>query len=134
MIVVDTNIISYFYLPTNQTRRAEKLLEQDPTWSAPILWRSEFRNVLAFYLRKKLIDIETALTIQQEAEDLLHSHEFEAPSLNILSLVSQSSCSAYDCEFVAVAQLLGIPLVTEDKKLIKEFPEAAYSLKTFLNE
>lgn len=134
MIVVDTNIISYFYLPTDQTRWAEQLLEQEPTWVAPILWRSEFRNVLAFYLRKKLIDIETALMLQQEAEDLLHDHEFEIPSLKVLSLVSQSSCSAYDCEFVAVAQLLDTRLVTEDKKIIKEFPETACSLKSFLNK
>ena len=133
MIVVDTNIISYFYLPTDQTRWAEQLLEQEPTWVAPILWRSEFRNVLAFYLRKKLIDIETALSLQQEAEDLLHDHEFEIPSLKVLSLVSQSSCSAYDCEFVAVAQLLDTRLVTEDKKIIKEFPETACSLKSFLS-
>jgi len=134
MIVVDTNIISYFYLPTDQTRWAEQLLEQEPTWVAPILWRSEFRNVLAFYLRKKIIDIETALTLQQEAEDLLHDHEFEIPSLKVLSLVSQSSCSAYDCEFVAVAQLLDTRLVTEDKKITKEFPETACSLKAFLNK
>jgi predicted nucleic acid-binding protein len=134
MIVVDTNIISYFYLPTDQTRWAEQLLEQEPTWAVPMLWRSEFRNVLAFYMRKKIIDLETALTLQQEAEELLHDHEFEIPSLKVLSLVSQSSCSAYDCEFVGVAQLLNTRLVTEDKKILKEFPETAYSLKAFLNE
>ena len=134
MIVVDTNIISYFYLPTDQTRWAEQLLEQEPTWVAPILWRSEFRNVLAFYLRKNLIDITTALTLHQEGEDFQHDHEFAIPSLKVLSLVSQSSCSAYDCEFVAVAQLLDTRLVTEDKKIIKEFPKTACSLKAFLNE
>ena len=37
MIVVDTNIISYFYLPTDQTRWAEQLLEQEPTGAAPML-------------------------------------------------------------------------------------------------
>ncbi len=121
MIVVDTNIISYFYLPTDQTHLAERLLEQEPVWAAPLLWRSEFRNVLALYLRKKLIDIETALTLQQEAEELLHNHEFDIPSLQVLSLVSRSSCSAYDCEFVAVAQQLGTQLVTQDKKIIKNW-------------
>jgi predicted nucleic acid-binding protein len=99
-----------------------------------MLWRSEFRNVLAFYMRKKIIDLETALTLQQEAEELLHDHEFEIPSLKVLSLVSHSSCSAYDCEFVGVAQRLNTRLVTEDKKIPKEFPETAYSLKAFLNE
>ncbi|XSG85105.1 MAG: hypothetical protein ACPW60_15475 [Methylohalobius sp. ZOD2] len=52
MIAVDTNVIAYFYLPTEYTPLAEKLLMQEPVWAAPTLWRSEFRNVLALYLRK----------------------------------------------------------------------------------
>ena len=53
MIVVDTNIISYFYLNSEYSKIAEQTFKKDPVWSAPILWRSEFRNVLTFYLRKK---------------------------------------------------------------------------------
>lgn len=133
MIVVDTNIIGYFYLPTEQTSRAEQLLVQEPVWAAPALWRSEFRNVLALYLRNAIIDIQTALALQEEAEDLLRNHEFDIPSHKVLSLVSQSSCSAYDCEFVATAQLLGAQLVTQDKKILKEFSDTACSLEQFLD-
>ena len=50
MIVVDTNILVYLYLPTKYTPHAEKLLENDPVWIAPYLWRSEFRNVLALLM------------------------------------------------------------------------------------
>ena len=38
MIVVDTSIITYLYLPTEYTEVAERLLEQDPDWVAPPLW------------------------------------------------------------------------------------------------
>ena len=50
MIVVDTNIVAYLYLPGEHTAAVERLLERDPEWAAPILWRSEFRNILALSL------------------------------------------------------------------------------------
>lgn len=60
MIVVDSNIIAYLYLPGRYTEKAEALLEQDGFWAAPVLWRSEFRNILAGYLRRKALDFDTA--------------------------------------------------------------------------
>ena len=77
MVVVDTNIISYLYLPTEFTQYSELLLQLDSVWSAPILWRSEFRNILALYLRKNIIDLSTALEIQEQAEQLLAGNESE---------------------------------------------------------
>jgi len=46
MIVVDTNVIAYFWLPGEYTTFAERALNKDNEWAAPILWRSEFRNIL----------------------------------------------------------------------------------------
>lgn len=122
MIVVDTNIISYLLLPTDFTKKAEILFTRDPDWAAPMLWRSEFRNVLALYLKKKILSLQDALRIQDEAEDLMAEREFNIPSSHILSLVEESGCSAYDCEFVALAQHFGVKLVTADKKIQKLFP------------
>ena len=71
MIVVDTNILAYLYLPTEHTQKVEALLTNDPEWIVPTLWRSEFRNVLALYLRKSLLTFDQALATQNEAEALL---------------------------------------------------------------
>ena len=129
MIVVDTNVLAYLYLPTKYTPNAEKLLESNPVWAAPHLWRSEFRNVLALYLRKNIITYERALQIQAEAENLMIGNEFEMKSINVLSLVNSSECSAYDCEFVSLAVNLNTKLYTMDKKVLKEFPKISCSLK-----
>jgi predicted nucleic acid-binding protein len=40
---------------------------------------------------------------------------------------------AYDCEFVALAQYLNVPLVTADKKILREFPEVATSLDSLVS-
>ena len=58
MIVVDSNIVAYLYLPSAYTERVESLFGHDSDWAAPILWRSEFRNILIGYLRQKLISFE----------------------------------------------------------------------------
>jgi predicted nucleic acid-binding protein len=134
MIVVDTNILAYLYMPTEYSNNAEVLLVKAPIWSAPSLWRSEFRNVLALYLRKEIISFDQAVLIQKEAESLMDGNEFEVNSIDILQLVNESSCSAYDCEFVSLAMNLKTTLVTADKKIISEFPEIATTLDLFLSD
>ena len=51
MIIVDTNVISYFYLPGQRSEQARQGVAIDPQWIAPWLWRSEFRNALILYVR-----------------------------------------------------------------------------------
>ena len=108
MIVVDSNVIAYLYLPGDFTAKAEKLLERDPDWAAPLLWRSELRNILALYMRKKLLEFSDAYRIQREAEALLADHEYDVDSFEVLTLARDSGCSAYDCEFIALARQLGV--------------------------
>lgn len=122
MIVVDTNVLAYLYLPSEHTTMAEVLLERDPDWVVPVLWRSEFRNILAGCLRRKTLAFQDAIKIQAEAEGLLAGGEHAVDSRRVLELVRDSDCSAYDCEFVALGMELGTVLVTMDAKLLKAFP------------
>lgn len=128
MIVVDSNVLAYLYLPTDQTPYAEALLEKDPDWTAPVLWRSEFRNILAGYMRRKVLSFDAARALQAEAESLLAGNEYEVDSQRVLELARDSDCPAYDCEFVALAIQLGVNLVTADAKLLRAFPKYALSL------
>ena len=128
MIVVDANVIACLYLPGTHTSRAEALLEHDPEWAAPVLWRSEFRKILAGYLRRKTLSFEKAAAVQREAEDLLRGLEFDVDSRDVLELVRDSDCSACDCEFAALALKLGTQLVTMDRKLLRAYPKHAVAL------
>lgn len=128
MIVVDTNILAYLYLPGEFTEGAEALLEREPEWAAPLLWRSEYRNILMGYLRRGLLSFEHACSLQAEAEALMDGFEFEVPSRDVLELAKDSDCSAYDCEFVVLANRLDVKLMTMDRKVLKAFPKRAFSL------
>lgn len=129
MIVVDTNVLAYLWLPGPRTAAVEKLLRADSDWNAPLLWRSEFRSVLAGCLRRGDMNFEGALRIVADAEEQMTGREFDVPSGDVLRLVQNSACSAYDCEFVALAQDLGVPLVTSDKAILRAFPLVARELE-----
>jgi len=107
---------------------------QDSNWISPILWKSEFRNVLSNYIRKKYINLSEAKILMNEAEHFMRGFEFNINSDQVLDLVNNSDCSAYDCEFVALAKDLHLPLITSDKKIIKAFPKFVYSISHYLEQ
>ena len=131
MIVVDTNVIAYLLIPGQHTRAARATLVRDPEWAAPMLWRSEFRNVLALYLRKRELSLRQAAALQDTAEALLLGREHHVASHDVLALASTSGRSAYDCEFIVTARHLNVKLVTSDRPLLASFPDDAVALTAF---
>jgi len=132
MLVVDTNIVAYLYLDPNYLALLESLLLRDQEWIAPSLWRSELRNVLMLYLRKGLLNIDKAVDIMAAAEGRLGGKEYQPASAHVLTIALNSGCSAYDCEYVALASELGTMLITFDRKLLTIFPNIAFTPATFL--
>lgn len=128
MIVVDSNVVAYLYLPGQFSAAAERLLQREPEWAAPLLWRSELRNILALYVRQRLLNFERAFEIQREAEALFADNEYDVDSFEVLELARDSGCTAYDCEFVSLAKRLGVKLITGDAKLRKAFPRYTAAL------
>jgi len=128
MKVVDANVIAYLLIKGKYTDKAKNLLKNDPEWVAPKLWHSEFRNVLTTYIRNDYFDLSQALFLVKKAEELMRDGEYLVPSKDILELAAESGCSAYDCEYVALARDLGIMLITTDKQLIQAFPNYVTNL------
>lgn len=123
MIVADSNLIGV---------SSDSGLLRDPAWTAPLLWRSEFRNVLALYVRQKHLSLRDAVQYMHEAETLLDGSEYKVESAPVLRLAEQTGRSAYDCEFVHLAQDLGVVLVTSDKRVLQSFPSVAVSMADFV--
>ncbi len=131
MIVVDTNIISYLFLTGEFSERAEKILLKDEKWAAPLLWRSEFRNVLAQYIRKKILTLDDAKEIMESASLLMEANEYHVDSAQVLDLANSSNLSAYDCEFITLAKNLGCKMVTADQKIAAQFSGYAVLIEAF---
>jgi predicted nucleic acid-binding protein len=125
VIVVDTNLLVYLYIRGQRTSQAEAVLARDPAWAAPLLWRSEFRNTLVGLVRRRAVGLDDAIRIADDAERWMAGREYAVASDRVLELAAGSGCSAYDCEFVTLAQDLGVSLVTADRQLLGAFPETA---------
>ena len=131
MIVVDTNVTAYLWLPGDLTAAAERLLSEDAEWAVPLLWRSQFRSVLAGAVKRKVCGLERAAAIARAAEEQLTGREFAVETGEVLRLADESGCSAYDCEFVVLARALGVSLVSNDRAILKAFPAVAVPLEAY---
>lgn len=131
MIVVDTNVIGYLYLSSPRSGQAAAALRRDPDWAAPRIWRSELCKVLAIYVRGEHLSLPEASNAMSTALALLAGAEYDVAPTQVLALAAESGCSAYDCEFAALARELDVSLVTVDRQLLAAFPGTAVSLEDF---
>ncbi len=131
MIVVDTNLLLHLLVASDLTPQAERVYKKDPKWVAPWLWRSEFRNALSVYVRRGLLALNEAIAKMRAAEALMEGRELQVDSARVLELARESGCSAYDCEFVWLAQDLGVPFVTSDDQVLSKFKSIAISMGAF---
>jgi predicted nucleic acid-binding protein len=134
VIVVDTNVLAYLWVPGPATPHAERLLVRDPVWMAPSLWRSELRNVLVNYLRAGAATLQAAQRAMEAAEEQMTPGTADVDSASVLRLAARSGRSTYDCEFVALAESLEVPFVSADRKLVKAFSGIARHLEDFAAE
>ena len=132
MIVVDSNVIAYCWVNGPLTELAQRVRVKDPDWHVPILWRSEMRSMLTGYLRDSSLTAQQVARIMDAAENTLKGSEHLVPSASVFEIVGKSRLSAYDCEFVALASVLAVPLVTADKAVLKTWPQQALTMEAFL--
>jgi len=131
VIVTDAALITWFAVRDVNSELADAVCEADPVWVAPLLWRSEVRSALVNYVQHAGMSLESALLALQTAEEIIGGREYRVSSEQVLELAAQSRCTAYDCEYVALARELEVPLVTADKEILKAFPKIAVSLEKF---
>jgi predicted nucleic acid-binding protein len=129
VIVVDTNVICYLLMPGERTAAAERLYRTDPEWIAPRLWLDELLNVLATSERQAFLDADQAAAILRDAVDLMQDGTYEVPPERVLAIARRTGCSAYDSQFIALAEDRHLKLNTWDRKILERCPELAVAPK-----
>lgn len=84
--------------------------------------------MLATYVRSSLLELADAAALYQRAALLVGAEEYEVETSDVLRLSKASGCSAYGCEYVALAEFLDLKLATADARLLKAFPQRAVRL------
>ncbi|MDQ6959289.1 MAG: type II toxin-antitoxin system VapC family toxin [Mariprofundaceae bacterium] len=132
MIVVDVNVVAYALIAGEKSDLAAQVWEKDSYWLVPSLWRHEFLNILATSERTGNLDLETCKRVWRSAVTILVEGECEVNMPDALTLAAGLEISAYDAQYLALAEQAQLPLITEDCKLRSSAPETAVSMQAFV--
>lgn len=93
---------------------------------------AELRSTLAGYCRSGVLGWDQASRVLAAAEKALGHREHLPSGAEVLRVCEGSNLSAHDAEFVALARHLGAPLVTEDRAILKAFPDLTVTMEAFV--
>lgn len=116
MIIVDTDILSYYLIQGDRTAKAQQLKTMDGDWRAPQLWRAEFVSVVHKNLKAKKITLPEAHGLLATAARTYEGIDMAIELSAVLSVAVATGASTYDAHFLALAQRSGKPLVTGEKR------------------
>lgn len=128
MIAVDSNILAYLLIDGGRTAEARMLLERDPDWHSDVFALVELTNIFATSIRAGQLDFSRATNALAEAQALIDPGLHAVAHAETLILANRFRISAYDARYLGVALALGVPLVSEDRRLRKAAPELTRSL------
>ena len=129
MILVDTKIVAQLILDTVHSEKARMLLELDPEWHSEEFILVELINVLSKQVRGGYVSLASADIAFDKAASIIAYNLHAAEDHRVLETSVRYSITAYDARYITLAQHLGVPLITEDRKLRAAVPELTESLE-----
>lgn len=132
MIVIDANILIYSLIECEYSPLAHKLREKDSDWRTTALCLHETLNVLATYQRREVLTLAQCRKLLDYADRFIKVAQCEVKMDAALAVAAKYTITGYDAQYVALAQSLNAPLITEDRKLRAAVPGIAFSMQEFL--
>jgi predicted nucleic acid-binding protein len=128
VLVVDANVVAYLLVEGEKTGLARGLWAEDRDWRAPRLLFYELANVFLRLVAQRALSLESATSGLETGVALVRLLERDPQPARVLEIASRLDLSAYDACYLAAAELMDAPLVTEDIRLLRAAPGAARSL------
>jgi predicted nucleic acid-binding protein len=133
MIVVDANVVVVFLLDSPLAPEARAVHAHDAAWITPPLCQCEVLNALVQETKARKLTLRDALDAAETAARLGTNRADGCDPSAILTTAHSSGLTAYDATYVVLARSLGVPLVTEDKQILRACPDVARSMRQFLS-
>ena len=134
MIVIDANILIYALIECDNSRLIPQLQEKDADWRTTELCLHETLNVLATYQRRGVLTLEQCRELLRNASRFISVAKCEVNMEASLVAATKYGITGYDAQYVALAQNLAVPLITEDRKLRQAVPDVGISMQEFINQ
>ena len=132
MIVIDANILIYSLIECDYSPLIQQLRGKDADWRTTGLCLHETLNVLATYQRREVLTLPQCRKLLDHADRFIKVAQCEVEMDAALAVAAKYAITGYDAQYVALAQSLNVPLITEDRKLRKAAPGIAFSMREFL--
>jgi len=107
-------------------------IARDADWRTTALCLHETLNVLATYQRRAVLTLAQCRTLLRHADSFVKVAQCEVEMDTALAAAAQCAITGYDAQYVALAQCLNVPLITQDRKPRKAIRGIAFSLQEFL--
>jgi len=134
MIVIDANILIYSLIECDYSPLIHKLREKDSDWRTTALCLHETLNVLATYQRREVLTLTQCRKLLDHTDHFIKVAQCEVKMDAALAVAAKYAITGYDAQYVALAQSLNAPLITEDRKLRAAVPGIAFSMQEFLTQ
>jgi len=126
-VVVDTNVVAYFLLGTEEfVEQARRFWQRVKEPIAPALWEAELANVVWMAVRAKVLAPEEAPKRLTLAAALgIQSVSSKSLWHGALTRAVSSGVAVYDTLFVELASREHLLLATFDESILTSFPDLA---------
>jgi predicted nucleic acid-binding protein len=128
VLVVDANVVAYLLVEGDKTAQARELWAVDRDWVAPRLLAYELMNVFSVLVRQGALSMEHARAGLDSGLSLVRLMGRDAVTGRVLEIAAKLRLSAYEACYLAAAETMQVPLVTEDARLLRAAPGLARSL------
>lgn len=132
MIVVDANVIVYRAVIGGKTTLARQVAQVDSDWAVPLLCKHELANVLLQQMKQNRLSREDLPAAWTDFEAIIGNNEHAVSLPSVALLAHERGITAYDAQYVWLAQDLSIKLITEDRELLASSPREALSMEQFI--
>lgn len=132
MIVVDANILVAVVVASTHSSLAHRVGRMDPQWVFPPLCRYEVTSSLVKLVRAGALTEYQGIAAIADATALVAGREVAVDQVLALRVALALGLSAYDAQYIAVAQAYGIRCVTTDVPLARKAPDSAVLLSEFV--
>jgi predicted nucleic acid-binding protein len=132
MIVIDANILIYALIECDNSRLIPQLRAKDADWRTTELCQHEALNVLVTYQRRGVLTLEQCRVLLKHARRFITDAQHEVDMEASLTAAAKYGITGYDAQYVALAESLSVPLITEDRKLCQAVPGIGISMQEFI--
>lgn len=122
MIVVDSSVIVHFILHSTESEELSAIIAKEDRLAAPALIDLEVLNTLRKHVQFKQISPQVAeLAVAHYQEINIELYDMRVLIRRVWDF--RYNVTAYDAAYLALAESLGVALLTRDARLFRGAPE-----------